>query len=339
MNGHRVKLLLVGLFLATVTRADLAPMRISPPEDPPPWIKGRRFPVRVSRLKSHFIHAGVPIVTPAENVLLRLADVSIQLSPAVDADLAEASRACGRIEERPGRRWVVADVSCEFEIARVGSGDPRVGFWIGFPIRSLEDPVSHVSRFLVETDGNQRPVTKPLPNYTVTTPAEPEPTAVTYEGRYWFCVLKDVLPIRVTYRLLLPVDDGRAFFRYVLRSGGKWSAPLGKEIVTVAAAAPLKVQPLEASTLEPVARANGGFRWTLLNARPAEDIKLLISTNGTHGQIASASRDASVVAGVKAAQPLPDNMALYWGLGVFICAGLGFMAYLSLNTQAWAEYE
>jgi len=338
MNGRRAKLLLVGLFLATVTSADLAPLRISPPEYPPPWIKERKFVVGVSGRKAHFFHAGVPIVTPAEHALLRLADVSIQFSPAVDADLAEASRACGQIEERPGRRWVVADVSCEFEIARVGSNARRVGFWIGFPIRSLEDPVSYVSRFLVETDGNQGPVTKPMPNYTVTTPAEPEPTTVTYEGRYWFAVLRDVLPIRVTYRLLLPVDDGQAFFRYVLRSGGKWSAPLGKEIVTVAAVAPLKVQPLEASTLEPIRRANGSFRWTLLNARPAEDIKLLVSTDDTHGQTASPSRGVFVVAGGKAAQSLTDDMMLYWGLGVFLCAGLGFISYLALMRPAWAEY-
>ncbi len=336
MNAGRARLLLLGLFLAPTASADIAPIPIALPEGPPPWIEETKVAIMVTGGTGQLYYAGLPVIYPAEDALLRLADVSIQFSQAVNADLTETRKTCGQIEERPGRGWVVADASCEFEIVRAGAETNPGGFWIGFPIRRLEDPVSYLSRFVVETDGVQEPSTKPMANYTVTTPGESGAVSVTYEGRYWFAVLKDALSIRVTYRVLLPVDDGKAFFRYVLRSGGKWSAPLGKETVTVAAAGPLMVQPTEADTLLPVAQANGSLRWTLLDVRPTEDIELFVSSDGARGQIASSAGGAGMAADDKALRPLPIGTKLYWGLGVFLCASLGFILYLALKRPSWA---
>jgi hypothetical protein len=72
--------------------------------------------------------------------------------------------------------------------------------------------------------------------------------------------------VRVNYTMPLAMTRSEAFFRYVLRSGGTWSAPILKETVIVHAGRGLAVHPLSAKTLKPIVRG-GTITWMLRNSR------------------------------------------------------------------------
>jgi len=278
---------------------------------------------------------------------LQSADVDIRLAPARPDDLAEARKVCGPIDERPARQWVVCDVVAEFEILRTEQRAEPFGFWAAFPIRACDDPASYVTRFSVESDGNQSPSPEKLANYkpyrfVYVTEDDPSKTLArlrkaanfpTYEGRYWFCrVSSDRLRQRVTYRLLLPADGGEAFFRYVLRSGGEWSEPLGRETVTVSADEPMRIRPLASKSLEPLHSETGKWAWNLRQVRPDDDIRLAVATDGR------GESSGSGFAGLASLGFLGegDNL-MYWALGVFGAAALGFVLYIWTKSPRWAR--
>ena len=83
--------------------------------------------------------------------------------------------------------------------------------------------------------------------------------------------------VKLAYRLLLPVRDDSAFFRYVLRSASLWSAPIGRETVTVRPVGSLQLKPPESTILKPARQKDGSWLWTLENTRPKEDVVVTVS--------------------------------------------------------------
>ncbi len=80
--------------------------------------------------------------------------------------------------------------------------------------------------------------------------------------------------LTVQYRLILPQDHGKAPFIYFLRTGASWDGPIGKEVVEVTAEKGLHMEVLTPVALEPEQKTDSSLRWTITNAKPAEDIRL-----------------------------------------------------------------
>lgn len=82
--------------------------------------------------------------------------------------------------------------------------------------------------------------------------------------------------ITVRYSFVLPQDESEAHFTYFLRSGAEWDGPIGRETVKVKADKGLRVKVLSPVTLKPVKSFDTSLTWKIINAKPAEDIRLVI---------------------------------------------------------------
>jgi hypothetical protein len=82
--------------------------------------------------------------------------------------------------------------------------------------------------------------------------------------------------IAVQYSLVLPQSEGKANFIYILRSGAKWDGPIGEEVVNVTAEKGLRMEILTPTALKPEHRTDTSLTWRITNAKPAEDIRLVI---------------------------------------------------------------
>jgi len=82
--------------------------------------------------------------------------------------------------------------------------------------------------------------------------------------------------IVVQYSLVLPQNEGKAEFIYFLRSGALWDGPVGQEIVNVTADQGLRLEVLSPTALQPEKRSDTALTWRITNAKPAEDIRLII---------------------------------------------------------------
>ena len=192
---------------------------------------------------------------------------------------AYPARGCRRRAEGSNRRgsqadnWLVAEIRCRFELAH-DPASPREEFGISFPVFAVGDPPFRITEFNVTTDG--RPTIPVHLNDSLDLPLAGE--KVTYVGYVWRSPAPrgPVQKITVEYKLLLPVRGGEAFCRYVVRSGGAWSRPIGLETVTVRAQGPLLLVPCDTKTLQPVSQEDGSLVWTLRQARPLEDVMVMV---------------------------------------------------------------
>jgi hypothetical protein len=81
--------------------------------------------------------------------------------------------------------------------------------------------------------------------------------------------------IVVTYTITLPADEAGALLRYVVRSGGLWDKPIGKEIVGIRVPPDLRLAlPIEG--LCPRHRGERLWTWELINARPTADVLVVV---------------------------------------------------------------
>lgn len=82
--------------------------------------------------------------------------------------------------------------------------------------------------------------------------------------------------IVVEYSMVLPQNEGKADFIYFLRSGALWDGPVGREIVKVTADKGLRLEVLSPTVLKPEKSSETSLTWRITNAKPAEDIRLII---------------------------------------------------------------
>jgi hypothetical protein len=82
--------------------------------------------------------------------------------------------------------------------------------------------------------------------------------------------------IAVQYSIVLPQNEGKAHFTYFLRSGARWDGPIGQEVVNITADKGLRMEVLSPTVLKPEKRSDTSLTWRITNAKPAEDIRLII---------------------------------------------------------------
>jgi hypothetical protein len=82
--------------------------------------------------------------------------------------------------------------------------------------------------------------------------------------------------IAVRYTLLLQQKEGKAHFTYILRSGADWDGPIGQETVNIVAEKGLRMEVVTPAALKPEQKTDGSLTWKITNAKPAEDIRLVI---------------------------------------------------------------
>ena len=197
-------------------------------------------------------------------VELRSAQVNISVrrtDPAGSADTSAAS----------APPTAVAQVECSFELYCTAGEPPRQPYSIAFPVSRWGDPAIQATDLSVQIDSVE------IDDITYTEEMSFPPDKGRYRGYRWPAEvrLQRKMHVNVSYVLHLDMSQGPAFFRYVLCSGGTWSAPIGRETVTVHCGNGLAVQPLAAKTLQPKV-GSGMITWELRGVRPTEDIELSV---------------------------------------------------------------
>ena len=146
-----------------------------------------------------------------------------------------------------------------------------------FPIAYLDGMFPRPVRFAVAIDGKPAADVK-----TDTWPATDENDKVlTQWGYAWrLTELKGGQRRRIVvqYSMVLPQNEGKADFIYFLRSGALWDGPVGQEIVNVTADKGLRMEVLSPTVLKPEKKSDTALTWRITNAKPAEDIRLIIMT-------------------------------------------------------------
>jgi hypothetical protein len=165
----------------------------------------------------------------------------------------------------------VAQVECSFELYCTAAAPPRQPFPLIFPVTRADDPAIEVTDLTVWIDSVE------IKDVVYSADMRFPPYDWSYRG-YRFSgevETQRTMHVQVNYTMPLAMTRSEAFFRYVLRSGGTWSAPILKETVIVHAGRGLAVHPLSAKTLKPII-GGGTITWMLRNSRPAEDIELWV---------------------------------------------------------------
>ena len=286
--------------VATVALADIGPIRPPQPKKTQPdgpRVIGVRTPRwdYPARTRRQPISPRMPVIQPTsqpvrENPVVQMqsADVLAELKPANRDDLKIIAGQDGKAAAE--KRWVAAEVVCDFRMHCTKLIGNNADYWMAFPLFAKGDPNCRVARFEVAIDGEVIEDVETLGDWRVEPPvienARRRPKTSTkkktpvkhrvYQGYQWPAKAQagKTRRVQVVYRLLLPTTKDRAFFRYVLRSGSLWSGSIGRETVTVRADRQLKLDPPRSRTLKPVARKDGSWLWVLTKAEPTEDIVL-----------------------------------------------------------------
>jgi hypothetical protein len=211
-----------------------------------------------------------PIITERETAVswalveLRHARVDISVGrtdPAIAAGATAASASPA----------AVARVDCSFELYCTAGEPARQPFSIVFPVGRCDDPAVQATGFTIRVDGVR-------PEKIVSTDRLYfAGDRGTYWGYQWPVELQvqGTTRVNVSYLLRLDLSGGWTFFRYVLRSGGTWSTPIGEETVTLRHGPGLHIRPVATTTIWPEVRA-GTLVWELRRVRPTEDIELWV---------------------------------------------------------------
>jgi hypothetical protein len=181
----------------------------------------------------------------------------------------------GHARRAGGAAPVIADVKAEFDMECSAAPEEGKNLDLVFPVCYADEAVPNRRGFSVTIDG--KPVTDVK---TATWPVTDENDKVRSQSGYAWRLpgLKagQKRRIAVRYSLVLPQNDGKAHFIYVLRSGAGWDGPIGRETVNVTAQKGLRMEVLTPVALEPGHRTDTSLTWTITNAKPAEDIRLVI---------------------------------------------------------------
>jgi hypothetical protein len=171
---------------------------------------------------------------------------------------------------------IVATVNCQFEITCVKAKTPSTDFMMALPVgydRAVRQSDFRMVSLKVDA--------KPPETFRKDSWADPgNPAKVAYVGYAWPITVNRGAKhtVSVSYELLLPVNDDRSSFIYILRSGGKWYGPIGHETIRIKGDTGLELYPEAKSTLPLVRKDDGSIVWEIRNAKPTEDVSVRIQT-------------------------------------------------------------
>ena len=209
--------------------------------------------------------ANPPAAAPETGVALAAANVQIRIK--------KMAAAPGTPQEIPR---LVAYVKGEFDL--VCSAVPQGGKDLGvfFPLAYEDEGPPATRRFAVAIDGKPAAEVK-KDNLSVTDENHRLRTLSGYAWRLTGLKGGEKRRIALQYAIVLPQRQGKAQFIYFLRSGARWDGPIGTEVVNVTAGPGLRLEVLSPVALQPSLRSATSLTWRITNAKPAEDLRLIIA--------------------------------------------------------------
>jgi hypothetical protein len=170
---------------------------------------------------------------------------------------------------------LLADVTGEFDMVCAAVPKENKDIEIAFPIGYEDERPTAPVRFVVTIDGKPAADLKTAA-WSVTDENNRPRTQWGYAWRLTGLRAGQKTRIVVQYSMVLPQKEGKANFIYFLRSGARWDGPIGQEIVNVTADKGLRLEVLSPTLLKPEKRSDTSLTWRITNAKPAEDIRLII---------------------------------------------------------------
>ncbi len=208
--------------------------------------------------------ANPPAAAPEAGVALAAANVQIRIK--------KTAAAPGTPQEIPR---LVAYVKGEFDL--VCSAVPQgKDLGVFFPLAYEDEGPPATLRFAVAIDGKPAAEVK-KDNLSVTDENHRPRTLSGYAWRLTGLKGGEKRRITLQYAIVLPQKEGKAQFIYFLRSGARWDGPLGMEVVNVTAGPGLRLEVLSPVVLQPSLRSATSLTWRITNAKPAEDLRLIIA--------------------------------------------------------------
>jgi hypothetical protein len=174
-----------------------------------------------------------------------------------------------------GKGRLLAEVTGEFDMVCAAAPEEGGNLDVLLPIGYEDERPATPVKFALTIDG--RPVAAVKTDTWPATDENQKPR--TQWGYAWTLTgLKGGQKRRITvqYSLVLPQKEGKANFTYFLRSGARWEGPIGQEVVNVTADQGLRMEVLSPTVLQPEKRSDTSLTWRITNAKPAEDIRLII---------------------------------------------------------------
>jgi hypothetical protein len=170
---------------------------------------------------------------------------------------------------------LLAQVTGEFDLVCNAAPQESKDLDVAFPLSYQDEGSPAPVHFGVAIDGKPGAVAK-----TATWPVTDENGRPRVQAGYTWRLtdLKGGQKRRIVvqYSLALPQNRGKADFIYFLRSGALWDGPIGREIVNVTADKGLRLEVVSPTVLKPEQKSDTVLTWRITNAKPAEDIRLLI---------------------------------------------------------------
>jgi hypothetical protein len=170
---------------------------------------------------------------------------------------------------------LIADVKSEFDMECSAAPQEGKDLDLVFPIYYTDEAAPKRHSFTVTVDGKPAADVK-TSTWSVKDEKNKRRTQWGYAWRLFGLKGGQKRRIAVEYSLVLPQNEGKARFIYILRSGASWDGPIGQEVVSVTAENGLRMEILTPVALKPEQRTDTSLTWRITNAKPAEDIRLII---------------------------------------------------------------
>ena len=212
------------------------------------------------------------LVTQArEKISLANADVKVQI-----VRMKPQNGASGKEPE------IIANVRGEFDLLCSAQAGVDEGLRVIFPVFYEQEGQGRILKFTAGIDGksvaNVSPQSIPM---TINTEDKPS-QVLSASGFTW--TLPGFSPaqkrhIVVEYSYVLPWSEGKAHFTYILTSGALWEGPISREVVTASAGPGLLMNAITPVGIKAEQGGDDSLTWTIANAKPAEDIRLSVSSH------------------------------------------------------------
>ena len=210
---------------------------------------------------------------PAERALTKAADIRVSLAAAnVQVRIKKMAAAPGA-GGKTAR--LVAQVMGEFDLVCAAAPKEGTDLDVVFPLAYEDESIPAPVRFAVAIDGKPVADVK-TDTWSVTDENNRQRTQRGYAWRLTGLKGEQKRRIAVQYSFVLPQKEGKANFVYFLRSGARWDGPIGREVVNVTADQGLRLEVISPVALKPKHRSDTSLTWIITNAKPAEDIRLII---------------------------------------------------------------
>jgi hypothetical protein len=171
---------------------------------------------------------------------------------------------------------LIADVEGEFDMECTAVPKGGEDLDLVFPIYYTDEASPECRRFSAGIDGKPAEDVKTTTWSLTTARTKQVHTLWGYTWRLPGLKGGQKRQIAVRYSLVLPRVDGKARFIYVLRTGAGWNGPIGREVVNVTAEKGIRMEVLTPTALEPEQKTDTSLSWSIVNAKPWEDIRLVI---------------------------------------------------------------